>query len=223
MDKLKAEDLDFVKIESINVPETQRPTNSNEPIRIVEKFIWDTNTTAINLIVKREYLFIHSILFNPKIVYGEDTMWVFWVGFFKNRHKLLNNRIYNYRQRFGSAMHSLNKKKHHQSMVQMTIEYRNALLKYSNQLDVFQLKQLKSRIYWSAQNVLFDALLLDKETQQKSIAFLEQEKIYPYPALWDRISFGRGFKNIVINIFGLPFPCKSYYKICCWLASLYKR
>ena len=80
----------------------------------------------------------------------------------------------------------------------------------------FDVKNLRCRIYWSIQNVLFDAIYCKSEKERKLILDeLKAEELYPYPLQWNRISLKYGMKNFLVNMFSLLFPCKYYYQFIC--------
>ena len=161
-------------------------------------------STAFNYIVSRDYLIRHKIRFDRSITYGEDTLWVFWLHFFKGVFRNLSNCFYFYRQRPGSAVHSV-------------------LNEYGDRLSEAERNHLKHRIYWSIQNVLFDALHAAPEERSHILDELTTTGFYPYPVLWGRLSLKYGWKNLAMNLISLFFPFKSYYLSICRCKDLLKK
>lgn len=173
-------------------------------------------STAVNYVISRMYLLNHKILFDNTIAYGEDTLWVFWINFFHGHFTYCVDPIYFYRQRVGSAMHSKSEDrhlKHLNSMMAMLQAYQKALTHYGESLSAVEQNHLQYRIYWSVQNILFDAIRVDESIRKDILKRLISDKLYPYPILWNRLSLKYGFKNIIINLLCLFFPYKWYYNI----------
>lgn len=125
-------------------------------------------STAVNYVISRMYLLNHKILFDNTIAYGEDTLWVFWINFFHGHFTYCLDPIYFYRQRVGSAMHSKSEDrhlKHLNSMMAMLQAYQKALTHYGDSLSAVEQNHLQHRIYWSVQNILFDAIRIDKKSR----------------------------------------------------------
>lgn len=173
-------------------------------------------STAVNYVISRMYLLNHKILFDNTIAYGEDTLWVFWINFFHGHFTYCLDPIYFYRQRVGSAMHSKSEDrhlKHLNSMMAMLQAYQKALTHYGDSLSAVEQNHLQHRIYWSVQNILFDAIRIDKKSRHDLLNNLIKEGLYPYPILWGRLSLNYGINNLLINIFCLLFPYKWYYQL----------
>lgn len=177
-------------------------------------------------IMSRSFLCRYDIKFEIGVTYQEDTLWMFWVNFFKARKIYTSKLIYAYRQRLGSAVHSLDEKRysrHLQSMQAMLSTYQRALNDYGDEMSEKDRNNLQHRIYWSVQNVLFDALRVSKATRDKIISQLIVEGFYPYPILWGRLTLKDGWKNFAVGLFALLFPIRCYYQGVCWLLSLKKK
>lgn len=167
-------------------------------------------------IVSRYFLLENNIRFNTNMQYGEDTLWIFFLKFFHCNIKELNSVFYYYRMNPTSVMHQKNTKlKHFDSMYEMLKVYVSLYSEYKNKSS-FDVKNLRCRIYWSIQNVLFDAIYCKSEKERKLILDeLKAEELYPYPLQWNRISLKYGMKNFLVNMFSLLFPCKYYYQFIC--------
>lgn len=80
-------------------------------------------------------------------------------------------------------------------------------------------KQTKKRVFYnihkSVQNIMFDLLRQPKDIRIEYFSFLKQEKLYPYPILWQTIFKFHSLKNLRINLFCLLFL--SVYIIKHWL------
>lgn len=216
--QLKYDKLDGIKIKINKVSETSHPTFVSADDFEIEKCQNEQGpSTAVDYIVSRDYLLRNKIQFSSGIAYGEDTLWVFWLMFFKPTILRLSNVVYYYRMREGSAMHMKDRKiayeYHLDSMLALLNTYKDAVLRYGGTITPVECKHLHQRIYWSTQNVLFDALFVNKEKRDCIIKYLVDNNFYPYPILWNRISIRYGLKNFLINVFSLFFPIKIYYRL----------
>lgn len=211
-----ANHLDILKIEKERVNRDSHPYSESD-FHLQPIGQSDTGATAINLIVRRDYLEKHKISFDTSLRYGEDTLWVFWVMFFKPRIKYVANAIYKYRIHPSSAMHtqrtSEKTKRQMDSAMGMTMTYDKALADYKHLLDENEVTHLINRRNWSTQNVLMYALISGKEARKEALKQLKEKGFYPYPILWNRLSVKFGLKNLVINLFCLPFPIKPLYHL----------
>jgi hypothetical protein len=211
LNHLYANRLDFVKLQRQNVPESAIPHRETTDSIVHEVECFKSHTTAVNLIVKRKYLLEHDINFDSNLGYGEDIMWVFWVYLFEGPHREISNVFYYYRQQSGSVMHNMNHKKHLDNMYKMILSFQDALNKYGDHLPEHKCKEIKTRIEWSVQNVLFDAMRLEKPIRKQTLQTLIADGLYPYPILWSRLSVHYGIKNLLTTLAGLFIPCKLYY------------
>lgn len=209
--KLYEQNLDFVKIEKQNVSSESHPIYSQPAVSVNEIPVSRTATTAFNQIIKRAYLAEHNILFDKDIKYGEDTLWVFWTHYYNHRNAYLDNRIYYYRQQDNSAMHNVDPQKHLDSMIGMMKAYKQAIENYNGQEACIPLQHLKDRRDWTIQNILFDAMRINKAIRKETLKRLQAEELYPYPFLWNRLSLSFGWKNLAVNLVALGFPIKAYY------------
>ena len=73
---------------------------------------YHTASVAWNYIVSSSYLKKNKIEFDTSMAYGEDTLWVFWINFFHGHFTYCIDKLYFYRQRVGSAMHSKSEDRH---------------------------------------------------------------------------------------------------------------
>ncbi len=220
---------DGFRLEIQYVPENivyKSKSNKNYKVELKTVPPYKKASTAVNYIVSRNYLLKHTIQFDPSISYGEDTLWCFWVNFFHGQFIYCINPLYFYRQRAGSAMHVKTKErhiKHLNSMMAMLRTYQCAIQNYRNTLSDKEVSLLKQRVYWSTQNVLFDAVSIGKHDRLNLLNSLIEDRLYPYPILWNRLSLNYGFKNILVNIICLFFPFKWYYNSICYLYGLIQR
>lgn len=204
---LNESSFDFIRIEKEDVPEEYR-ISIEKPQELVSTTKWLGAATAFNFIVKKDYLLRNDIHFDPEIAYGEDTLWVFWLGFFSNKHIYLENKFYKYRHRKSSAMGNLNKEKHLISMMNMAMNYSLSYKKYKRDNDSVQLLM---RANEATQNALFDALRISYERSKETLQYFQANGLYPYPKLFDRVTLKYGLKVFSINLFSLFFPHKIYY------------
>ena len=216
---------DGIRIEKAIVEHDAHPLQESSNIKLQETSSRRAST-AVNYIVAREYLIRHHIQFEQTIDYGEDTLWVFWLQFFKGDFRFISNCFYSYRQRPGSAVHSTATDrhiKHLRSMQAMLATYQRALLEYGDKLSKAERTHLMCRIHWSTQNVLFDALHVAPDERNRIIETLKTDGFYPYPILWSRLSLKNGWKNLATNLISLFFPFRSYYSIIGYCKDLLKK
>lgn len=169
---------------------------------------------AANSFSRLEYIKSHNIFFKLGMRYGEDTMWAFRMLLYDPKVKKIFNKIYNYRVRQGSSLHTKSPKAYQywlDSMIMMLEIYNDLLDGDLENLSNKKIENIKQRRNWSIQNVLFGALRLGENKRFEILAYLESNKQYPYPILWNKISFKYGFKNFIVNLISLFFPIKSYY------------
>ncbi len=182
--------------------------------------------TAYSLIVNRKHLMDNCISFNPKMAYGEDTLWVFEVNFLAGDDCVGDGGKVNYfyRIRQGSAMRSRNaqaRERHLSSMEAMLGVYEQILSEKRDLLTEKQQKHLQKRIDWSVQNVLFDALIGTTREEQGLIygrVANRQQSLN-----WGKISPRYGIKNLIVNLVGLPLKYQPYYRVMGWIFSKIKK
>lgn len=184
------------------------------------------STTAFSYIVKRKHLQDNGITFNESMSYGEDTLWTFEVNFLAGEENVCDGgRVnYFYRVREGSAMQTRNAKtklKHLSSMETMLDVYERILREKENILTPVQKCNLRKRIDWSVQNVLFDSLLILPNDEQRNVF---ERVAYKQNALnWDKLSVHHGSKNLLINLIGLPLKYRIYFNLMGWAFSKFKK
>ncbi|MCS2893473.1 glycosyltransferase family 2 protein [Parabacteroides faecis] len=181
---------------------------------------------ACNTLSRLEYIKSHNILFKEGMWYGEDTLWAFWMLLFEPKREVIYNKVYNYRVRQGSAMHShseVTNKRWLDSMLLMHETYIDALVNYSNEISDKQKTNLMARINWSSSNLLFGALRLGKVKRIEILHYLELKGHYPYPILWNKITYKNGLNNLLLSFLTLFFPCKLYYTVVGWIYDKLKK
>ena len=183
---------------------------------------------AINVVwrycIRRNFLFKNNIWFDPAVSYCEDQLWQFWISLFKPTFSIVTDRLYNYRNRSTSAMHTrnpLSRQKHLESMLGMLRSYQQAETNLWINLNNAERKHLHYNIHKSVQNIMFDLLRQSPNTRNKTIETLKKEKLYPYPILWNTILKYHSLRNLRINAFCLLFPIPLYYKILAKLNDRY--
>lgn len=171
--------------------------------------------TAVNYIVKKEFLLEHHIQFPLNVAYGEDTLFVFRLYIHKgNFRDLTSIPLYFYRMNPSSAMHTPNPEKRMESAWKMLDYYEDFLNSRRDDLDERQIENIKERIRWSVANICSDAVrLLDKKSARLILERLKQDGRYPYPILWKRLSLKEGTRSFLVNLFFLPLCFELYYKI----------
>lgn len=171
--------------------------------------------TAVNYVIRRDYLRNNDISFKEGMTYGEDTLWCFWVNFYNCQPIFqVQPALYFYRQRSGSSMHSKShdsRIKHLDSMLMMLDTY-TEVYKFGK-ITTEQKKHLKSRIDWSVQNVCMDAIRLSKDECNKIVRYLADQGLYPYQFNRNRYSVKYGLKNFAINVFACLLKYKWYLRL----------
>ena len=82
---------DGIRIEKVAVGANAHPQSASMVVKLQESTDNRQASTAFNYIVSRDYLIRHKIRFDRSITYGEDTLWVFWLHFFKGVFRNLSN------------------------------------------------------------------------------------------------------------------------------------
>lgn len=109
------------------------------------------------------------------------------------------------------------------SMFMMYETYVEVLKDYSGEISKEKYLNIRQRIDWSCQNLLFGALLLGKNERKKVLHYLSSKGHYPYPILWNRLSLKYGLSNFLINLMTLMFPFKPYYFVLCWIYDKFRK
>lgn len=229
---IKSKDLDilniaFKRVSDIVVFPDPIRNHSKEPGIFIPIFhgIID-QMVACNTLARLDYIKSHKIKFKEGMCYEEDTLWAFWMQLFDPKQEQIFNKVYNYRERIGSSMQSKNiesKQKWLDSMFMMYETYVEVLKDYSGEISKEKYLNIRQRIDWSCQNLLFGALLLGKNERKKVLHYLSSKGHYPYPILWNRLSLKYGLNNFLINLMTLMFPFKPYYFVLCWIYDKFRK
>lgn len=230
---VKEKDLDFLVFAFNLVPDNivfpnsvidQANKTTNKFTPIFQGFI--DQMVACNTLARLEYIKSHNISFKERMRYGEDTLWAFFMQLFEPRQEKIYNKVYNYRERQSSAMHLKTSQSNEywlESMYMMHEAYIEALEKYSAVIEKDKIENIKERIKWSSQNLLFGALRLGKDKRNQVLAYLKKQGNYPYSILWGRLTWKYGLNNFLVNLISLFFPFECYYLFLGYLYDRLKR
>ncbi len=159
----------------------------------------------------------NGILFNERIKYAEDTLFMCkYMNFFGEKEWIkTENKIYFYRMREGSAMRTKNKQSlavHMESMLILAEEYK----KMQQVVDRKIFNEITKRTAMSVSNVLFDAMRMENVQSKVLLNKLQNDGLYPYPLLWFTLKHVKNNRNgTIINYFKFLFPFKWYYLMMC--------
>lgn len=185
-----------------------------------EELTLKKNVLAVNnaflIIANRDYLLTHDIFFKQGMVYGEDTLWAYYVQLYSVDFIDTDAVLYYYRQNPNSAMHTkdvTSRRKWLHSMMMMLEEYKNVLDNWTPEMLESKHQETKDRFEWSVQNVMFGALRMPREECQKIWRTLKEQGHYPYKIQWNRLFGSKGLGDFKTNAFCLLFPYSWYYKL----------
>lgn len=227
VDKLYEAQADFLVFEYDEVEENSVFDEKLQSDIIIElQKEYASKGSACQYICRRAYLEEHNISFNGDLAYGEDYLWAFQINYRRHVGLMTSAKIYHYRQRTGSAMHSRNKEKqlrHMNDMHRLALIYGEEYKRCEEEeLPKSILKEIKRRQALCIQSALLDAVRFYK-SKKELLDLLEEmksEKLYPYKWLWWHLFSSKIMCPVRVRILVLPFPMKRYV---CFLNWLYRK
>lgn len=224
--KIEKDELDLLMLSSKTVKENFKVKNEKtkdlkfkEVIKGIENVFFtfpskSSGAFVFNYIIKKEILDLNNIKFKKEMCYGEDTLFVNTLRLYCNSTIVVDEIIYLYRQRPGSAMNSKcieSKIKHLQSIKILIKEYKQQLksINLPNSIN----ERIKLKISHATQGVLFDLLYMDKKTVYETIKELKELDVYPYKLRFENLKVNKNIKHNIINYSTFLFPCEIYFKL----------
>ena len=209
---LDKEKSDIIEIKRNVIPEEYKYSSDRAiSLQDLDKPQSGANT-AINYVVKRDYLITKEISFKDGMAYGEDFLWCFWIKFHSNKDiPQVKETLYFYRQRASSAMHNKSFEKHLNGMLMMLDAYTEAINKYGANHSPEKIKELRHRINWTVDNILLDAVRLPHKKCLAIRQDLKSKGLINHELNWNRLTFKHGYKNFMSSLIGLPLKFKAYY------------
>jgi len=173
-----------------------------------------------------DYLRRHHIEYDPRLHYGEDYLWAFQTKYRKHKSLYTRAKLYVYRQRANSAMHSESADKAEKHMQDMLLLYdiygqESARLRSENMpqnmlANVRQRRQLclESALFYLMKLKLPFCELKDRLRQ------LKQRGCYPYHLMFWNLGLRSVLGPWKMRLFKFLFPFEPYYLLVC---SLYRK
>ena len=186
----------------------------------------DASGSGWQYVCSLAYLKQNQIIWNEKLSYGEDYLWAFQVKYRNHKSLYTNVALYVYRQRQGSAMHSVDSekiKKHMNDMAILYTIYEEEHKRCDNEnLGEGILKNIRQRQQLCAESVLYNLLKLkyDSRTLNQELRVLKKKGIYPYKYLVWNLMGKKVVNPLKFRIFTFLFPFEPYYKI---VYKIYRR
>lgn len=182
--------------------------------------------TVWKYIVQRKFLLDYNLFFEPHIAYGEDTIWCTYVYTYAKNYAYINDALYLYRNREGSAVNIKSSKVEnirYKCLIYTLDSYARLWNKIKDNRDICsnKKKMVQHKVVMSTQNLLYAAL--NKETiggREKLVATLRNQNLYPFALPWWRLSIRFGLKIFLSDLFMLFFSWPCYYKIIGYLYDI---
>lgn len=119
--------------------------------------------TPWSKIYNRDFLKENSILFNKKVIHGEDALFNIECIIYSKKVKMINNSFYKYRINNGSVTHNYN-----QYFLNSNVIYLNELALMLKKSNLFDNETIDEYIAYSYQNSIY--ILVGKISKIKSLA-----------------------------------------------------
>ncbi len=197
--------------------------DDKEEISISPQLGYTSMGSACQYIFRLDYWKERGLSFNSSLAYGEDYLIAFQLNYRKHVGLSTKAKIYRYRQRAGSAMHSKSeekRKRHMQGMHDLALIYKQEYTRCEGEeLPKEVLKNVKERINLCVQSAILDLIFICKSKQdiKQNLAKLKIEGLYPYPIMWWKLKKGSINTNLKAKWLELLFPIKSYVVFMNWI------
>lgn len=161
--------------------------------------------------IKRQLLNNHRIKFVKGIAYGEDLLFFEIVSFFAKSKKQLQEIVYTYRQRPGSAMNDNSQGNKYIRSLEKRLEiYQELSIKYDNKNNEFYFTNLRN---CAVRNILLYHLKNNDKHPDELLKELKNKGVYPYPLRWKDLCEYYALSDYIIKMFCFLFPFSWYYKL----------
>lgn len=187
----------------------------------VYKFTYERVGGSIcNHLFRRQLLISEDIFFNEELKFSEDAFFGYNVLTRSNCVVKTKENFYFYRQRSTSAMHKSNDDEFIDSMYHLALSY-NEISKLNKEN---WKKVSKNKRNFAVKALLFNLVRKgDLKFAKEMVKKLKQDKLYPYPLLFESLVGNKTFKQGLINYVSFFFPCKLYFYTCVIIRGLFKR
>ncbi len=175
---------------------------------------YTAKTSVWSYIFRKEYLEKHGLSLDGQLAWGEDYLFALQLNYRNHIGISTLAKIYNYRQRAGSALHFMNEERRgrhirnmHHLAIMYRIEYKRCKIEGAPKHTLKYIRRQQS--IW-VQRVIIDLIFLAKDKRQvkEKIKELKKDKLYPYPILWHQLGYKGADRKFYLKCF--LFPIKSY-------------
>ena len=157
--------------------------------------------------ILRSFILDNHLQYKEDLHYGEDLLFFELLLAFSDIKVNLNYCVYLYRNRPGSAMHTINDEVYLNNLY-LRIEYYEHYIRIASQDKVkFFLKERKNEV---VRNILFHNILTKEKPLQSLVTSLKEKGVYPYPLIWSDIFVYHNFKDALIKYFCFFLPFETY-------------
>ncbi len=168
--------------------------------------------------IKRQLLVDNEIVFTPGVAYGEDLLFFEMVNFFAKSKLELDDVVYAYRQRSGSAMNNQNGgKKYIDSLEKRLAIYCELTESYREGETYFG--DLRDGV---VRNIMLYHLRAQDKSANIVLKELREKQVYPYPLRFKDLIVYYALPDFMIKLFCFYFPFPWYYRLMSKLYSLTK-
>lgn len=182
------------------------------------------NSGICTNVVRRDIIIDNNLFFNTEISYGEDLLWLDYLGALDLKCKKLPLLIYCIRARKSSAMaslanSSLAKKKYIEGFYVRLGIYDNEVKQAKTEFLKKYFLEKKSAMI---RNLLFNCFLVSPANAKNLLSELKSEGNYPYPLRWiDLFSF-YNIKDYLVKSFCFLFSFEKFFLFVCFLNRIKK-
>lgn len=181
-----------------------------------------------NYLVRRSVLLEYGLEFPVGMIF-EDAEFNFWLDRCAGQCGYLGQKLYFYRQRLDSSMHSFMRDTHFTGYIRGRVglaEHYKSLLKdyragIAPKLRVpVSERELEERMIDEVQGILNRLLAKgDRALLEQTAAELRRLALYPYPLRWRRLLRKRPFRRRVVDAASFLYPVRAYFGFCVWVSS----
>ncbi len=179
---------------------------------------------AWNYLIRRSVLTRYGLLFHEKVNFMEDQEFSFWLSHCVGKCGYLNKKLYCYRTRRESLIHTFMDEGHFARYIdgrlQLAFFYQETLEKFRRGNPPYLLTPvtgeiLEDRMLYEIQGV-FSRLLRkgDKNLFEDILRRAKEGKIYPYPLRLRRLDLRQKGKQVIINWITFLYPLEWYLRLC---------
>lgn len=227
---LESSHADLIEFDYRTCLEDNRFDNSEIAISIEgNNKPWSSGSGWLS-VCRSSYLRDNHIIWDERLSYGEDYLWAFQTKYRQHKSIYTKAKVYIYRQRNQSAMHSSGNRekeeKHVADMLLLSEIYRDEYSRCENEhMNDDVLENIRRRQQLCNEGALLCLLKMGvpgKEVKERLNHIIERG-LYPYPLLtWN--FFTKGTVNPLRNrVFTFLFPWRPYYLLMCFVYRTFHR